>query len=90
MLRQVAATLEIDTALLSKFERDERKPNKEQVIAFATYYNVNPDEMWVALLSDKVVHDIVKEELASEVLRAAEEKLDQIKKKSKLSKSKNK
>lgn len=83
LLRQVAAALEIDTALLSKFERDERKPNKDQLNAFAKYYNVSPNEMMVALLSDKVIHDIAKEEFATEVLRAAEEKLEHIKKKNK-------
>jgi HTH-type transcriptional regulator, competence development regulator len=44
-LRQVAVTLELGTALLSKFERDEKKPNKEEVLVFAKFYNVNADEL---------------------------------------------
>jgi ribosome-binding protein aMBF1 (putative translation factor) len=30
-LRQVAAELDIDQAIISKFERNERKPTKEQI-----------------------------------------------------------
>jgi transcriptional regulator with XRE-family HTH domain len=46
LLRQVAASLELDTALLSKFERNERKPNKEQVLAFAKFYAVNSEQLY--------------------------------------------
>ena len=88
LLRQVAAALELDTALLSKFERDERKPSKEQVIAFAKYYKVQPDEMMVALLSDKVISDIAEEDLASQVLKVAESKLEFLKREKKTSKKK--
>lgn len=36
-LRQVAASVEIDQAIISKFERGERKPTKEQVEKFAEF-----------------------------------------------------
>ena len=39
-LRQVAAALDIDQAVISKFEKGERKPSREQVIKFAKYYNL--------------------------------------------------
>ncbi len=80
LLRQVAAGLEMDTALLSKFERDERKPNKDQVIAFAKYYSVTADELLLAWLSDKIAGEVQNEELAKEALKEAEKKLDQLKK----------
>lgn len=83
LLRQVAAALEMDTALLSKFERDERKPNKEQVLAFARYYNVNADELLLAWLSDKLAEEVLNEDLAKEALKAAEKKVDILKKKKK-------
>jgi HTH-type transcriptional regulator, competence development regulator len=83
LLRQVAAVLEMDTALLSKFERDERKPNKEQVLAFAKYYNVNSDEMLLAWLSDKIAGDVQNEDLAAEALKAAEKKVELFKSKKK-------
>lgn len=83
LLRQVAAALEMDTALLSKFERDERKPNKEQVLAFAKYYNANADELLLAWLSDKIAGEVKDENLAKEVLKAAEQKVELFKKKRK-------
>lgn len=88
LLRQVAASMEMDTALLSKIERDERKPSKEQVLAFAKYYKVKPDDLLVALFSDKVVSDIAEEDFASQVLKVAEGKLEYLKKKPKPSKKK--
>ena len=83
LLRQVAASLELDTALLSKFERDERKPNKEQVLAFAKFYNVNADELLLAWLSDKIVNEMQNEDLAKQALKAADRKIDFLKKKNK-------
>ena len=83
LLRQVAAALEMDTALLSKFERDERKPNKEQVLAFAKFYNVNADELLLAWLSDKIANEMQNEDLAKQALKAADKKIDFRKKKNK-------
>ena len=81
LLRQVAAALDMDTALLSKIERDERKPNKKQVIALAKYFNVNVDEFLIAWLSDKIAKDVQNEELANEALKEAEKKVELHKKK---------
>ncbi len=83
LLRQVAAALEMDTALLSKFERDERNPNKEQVLAFAKYYNANPDELLLAWLSDKIANEVQNEDLASQAIKEAGKKVEQHKKKNK-------
>jgi len=83
LLRQVAASLEMDTALLSKFERDERNPNKEQVLAFAKYYNASPDELLLAWLSDKIANDVQNEDLATQALKEAGKKVELHKKKNK-------
>lgn len=83
LLRQVAAALDMDTALLSKFERDERKPSKEQVLSFAKYYKVNSDKLLLAWLSDKIAVEVLHEDLAQEALRAAGEKVEFLKRKKK-------
>jgi transcriptional regulator with XRE-family HTH domain len=75
LLREVGADLKMDTALLSKFERDDRKPNKEQVLTFAKYFNANADDFLVAWLSDKLVSDIQNEDLALKAMQVAEEKI---------------
>jgi ribosome-binding protein aMBF1 (putative translation factor) len=74
-LRQVAAELDIDQAIISKFERSERKPTKEQVLKFARFYGLDKDEVIIAWLSDKVVYDLQDEYLAGKALKAAEEKI---------------
>ena len=79
-LRQVAAELDIDQAIISKFERNERKPTKEQVLKFAKFYKLDKDELLVAWLSDRVVDDLQDENLADKALKAAEEKIKQKKK----------
>lgn len=79
LLRQVAAALEMDTALLSKFERNERSPNKKQVLAFAGYYKAEANKLILAWLSDKIAGEVINENLAKEALKAAEKKVDFLK-----------
>ena len=52
-LRQVAAELDIDQAIISKYERNERKPTKEQVLRFAKFYKLDKENLLVEWLSDK-------------------------------------
>ena len=80
-LRQVAAALDIDQAVISKFEKGERKPSREQVMKFAKYYKLDKELIIVAWLSDKVVYELQDEKLANEALKAAEEKINYNKKK---------
>lgn len=79
-LRQVAAELEIDQAIISKFERGERKPTREQVFKFAKFYKLNKDELLVTWLSDKVTYELGDEDLACEALKVAEEKIKYVQK----------
>jgi transcriptional regulator with XRE-family HTH domain len=74
-LRQVAAELDIDQAIISKFERNERKPTKEQVLKFAKFYKLDKETLLVEWLSDKVAYDLQDENLADKVLKAAEQKI---------------
>jgi HTH-type transcriptional regulator, competence development regulator len=79
-LRQVAAELDIDQAIISKIERGERTPSRDQVLKFSRFYKLNPDELLVAWLSDKVAFEIGSENLACEALKAAEEKIKSVQK----------
>ncbi len=74
LLRQVASALEIDQAIVSKFERGERKPTKDQVEKFAEYYNLDKNNLVTSWLSDKIANTIFYEENIGEVLKVAEEK----------------
>jgi|AntAceMinimDraft_16_1070373.scaffolds.fasta_scaffold51602_3 predicted nucleotidyltransferase len=74
-LRQVAAATDIDQAIISKFEKGERKPAKEQVLRFAKFFEIKKNLLLIAWLSDRVVYDLQEEKLASQVLKVAEEKI---------------
>lgn len=78
-LRQVAASVDIDQAIISKFERGERKPTKDQVEKFANFYNLSKKDLLTSWLSDKIAYSILDEDNAEEVLKAAEEKVKYLK-----------
>jgi len=80
-LRQVSALMEIDQAIISKFERGERKPTKEQVLKFAKIYDLNPDDLVISWYSDKVAYDLLSEENAEKILKVAESKVKYLKRK---------
>jgi transcriptional regulator with XRE-family HTH domain len=75
LLRQIAAVLEVDTALVSKIERGERKASKDQVVKFAELLEVNTNELLVIWLSDKIVDMLAEEPLAHEALKNSEKRL---------------
>lgn len=74
-LRTVAAFLDIDQAILSKIERGQRKPARQQIIKLAGYFKVKENDLLVAWLSDKLVYELEDEEVALKALQVAEEKV---------------
>jgi transcriptional regulator with XRE-family HTH domain len=78
-LRIVAAYLDIDQAILSRIERGQRKASREQVIKLAEYFNVKTDDLLVAWLSDKVVYEVLDEDIALEALKVAEQQIKYLK-----------
>lgn len=79
-LRTVAAYLDIDQAVLSKIEHGHRKATREQVLQLAKYFKTSENELIVSWLSDKLAHEIQDEDLAKQALKAAEKKVDFLKK----------
>lgn len=79
ILRQVASSLDIDQAIISKFERGERKPSKEQVEKFAEFYKLDKNKLITSWLSDQIANTIFYEENIEEVLKVAEEKAKYLK-----------
>ncbi|MDP3667160.1 MAG: helix-turn-helix transcriptional regulator [Sediminibacterium sp.] len=74
-LRTVAAYLDIDQAILSRIERGQRKPTREQVVKLAKYFKVTENDLLVAWLSDKLVYEVADEQIALKALQVAEEKV---------------
>jgi transcriptional regulator with XRE-family HTH domain len=54
LLRQVAAHLEVDTALMSKIETGDRNASKEQIEKIAEILEANKAELQKLWLSDKI------------------------------------
>ncbi len=75
LLRQVAAMLDIDTAILSKIERSERKASKEQIIKLAEILELDEEDLIVQFLSEKILYEIKDEVLGSKALKVAEQKM---------------
>lgn len=71
-LSVVAASLRIDTAILSKIERGQRPATRDQVLQLANYFKVKEDDLLVAWLSDKIVYEVGAEDMALKALQVAE------------------
>jgi HTH-type transcriptional regulator, competence development regulator len=72
LLRQVAASIQIDQALLSKIERGERTATRSQVIALAKLFELDETKFLSLWLGEKIAHEIKNEEFANEALQVAE------------------
>ena len=64
LLRQVAAHLEIDTALLSKVERGERRLSRLHVVKLAELLKVTEEELISLWLCDKIIEVIAEDNYA--------------------------
>lgn len=73
--RQLANELDMDTAMLSKIERGERRAKREHIPTLASILQTNEKELFTIWLADKV-YDLIKEEdNATEILKVAEEEI---------------
>jgi transcriptional regulator with XRE-family HTH domain len=75
LLRQLAAIVEVDTAILSKIERGERKARREQIINISKALELDEKKMLIEYLSENIAYEILQEESANDVLKVAESKV---------------
>jgi transcriptional regulator with XRE-family HTH domain len=71
LLRQLAAQLDMDTALLSKMERGDRFFRKEDILSLSEIFNQPVKELLTIWLADKVLQTIHEEEYQIEALELA-------------------
>jgi transcriptional regulator with XRE-family HTH domain len=76
ILRKVSAEVDIDQSLISKFEKNERKPTKDQLIRLAKFYNLSEQELVINWYSEKIADDLKYIQATTEILRVAEEKIN--------------
>ncbi|TXE18067.1 helix-turn-helix transcriptional regulator [Psychroserpens burtonensis] len=76
ILRKVSAQVDIDQSLISKFEKNERKPTKDQLIRLASFYNLSEKDLIISWYSEKIAEDLKYTEATTEILKVAEEKIN--------------
>lgn len=69
LLRQLAAFVEVDTALISKLERGERRATREQILKIAEFLRVQENDLIKLWLADKIMDSLEDESNSIEVLR---------------------
>jgi transcriptional regulator with XRE-family HTH domain len=69
LLRQLAAFAEVDTALISKLERGERRATRDQVLKIAEFLKIQEDDLIKLWLADKISDSIEGEPTSVEVLK---------------------
>jgi transcriptional regulator with XRE-family HTH domain len=79
LLRQVAAVLEVDTAFLSKMERNEKKASRQQVLKLAKALETEEKDLLTLWLSDKIVETLNEESEAYGALKLTEKRLKRTK-----------
>lgn len=71
LLRQLAAKLDIDQALLSKMERGERSFRREDIDTLAKIFKQSKKELVTMWLADKILKTVGSEKFSKEALRLA-------------------
>jgi Fic family protein/DNA-binding XRE family transcriptional regulator len=74
--REVAQLLEIDQALISKFENGSRKPTKDQVIKLASLLEIDFETLMVAWLKEKILYEIGQDEFAIKAMNLVCEEIE--------------
>lgn len=78
LLRQLAAMIDVDTAILSKVERGARKARKEQVEKIAKALDLDEKKLMIEYLSENIAYEVINEDSAMDVLKVAEDKVKYI------------
>jgi transcriptional regulator with XRE-family HTH domain len=75
LLRQLAAALDVDTAFISKMERNEKRATKIHVEKLSLVLNIPVDELLTIWLSDKLLITLDQEPAAHNALKLTEKRL---------------
>jgi transcriptional regulator with XRE-family HTH domain len=78
-LREVATEIGIDTSLLGKIERDERRPTKEQIKLVAKFFKFDENKLIREHLSDQLAYKIIEVDADIDILKVAEQKIEYLK-----------
>lgn len=74
--RQLANELDMDTAMLSKIERGERRAKREHIPILASLLKTNEKDLCTIWMADQVYNLIKEENNASEILKVANDNIN--------------
>lgn len=75
--RQVAASIDMDTAVYCKIEKGDRKAREEQVRKLALFYGISYEELRRYWLAGKVYSLVVEEKDANGILFMVAEEMEE-------------
>lgn len=75
LLREVASLIDVDTAMISRFEKGDRNPTRPQLQKLSDALDLNFEELLTLWLSEKIYDDIQGEVVALKALQVAEERI---------------
>ncbi|MFK7059698.1 helix-turn-helix transcriptional regulator [Flavobacterium oreochromis] len=75
LLREVASLIDVDTAMISRFEKGDRNPTRPQLEKLSVALDLNFEELLTLWLSEKIYDDIQGEVVALKALHVAEERI---------------
>lgn len=78
LMREVAALIEVDTAMISKFEKGDRNPTRNQIEKLADILELDRKKLIVLWLRDKLLNELENEDLALDALKLAEKKIGEL------------
>ena len=59
--RQLASLLEIDTPMLSKIDRGDRRAKRAQIVRLANYFQIDEKELLTLWVADKILEAVADE-----------------------------
>ena len=77
--RQLANALDMDTAMLSKIERGERRAKREHIPILALQLKTNETDLFTIWLADQIYQLVENEKQALQALKIAENEIKQFK-----------
>tara|TARA_R110002050_G_scaffold167946_2_gene299011 strand:- start:4268 stop:4564 length:297 start_codon:yes stop_codon:yes gene_type:complete len=80
LLRHLASELDIDTAMMSKIERSERRAKREHIPQLAKLLKTSVSELQTLYIADQIVELLDEEDNPQAILDAAEKEINQTKK----------
>ncbi len=74
--RELAQMMQIDQALISKFENGTRKPTREQVKKLAQALSIDFDTLMIAWLKEKILYEIGFDDLSMRAMAMVREEIE--------------